>query len=99
MTSAVRNVRIAVRGAPGERVLWEEVIGLMNAGLQGACTFQCLWRDELGLPADDGCDVLCLSMLPELSRQVSDWPAIEAEWRRAAALLRERELARGGVVF
>jgi hypothetical protein len=99
MTATVRSVRLAVRCSPGERALWEEVTSLMNDGLRGACTFQCVWRDDLCSAADDGCDVLCLSMLPDLWRPRSDWPVIEAEWRLAAAVLRERELVRGATVF
>jgi len=88
-----------VRCSPNEHALWEEITGLMNEGLQGACRFQTVWRDELCPAVDDGCDLLCLSMLPDLSRPGSAWPTIEAEWRRAAAVLRDRELARAATVF
>jgi len=93
------SARLAVRCSAGERALWEETTSLMNDALRGASTFQFVWREDLCPAADDGCDVQCLSMLPELSRPRGDWPLIEAEWRGAAAVLRDRELARGGTVF
>jgi hypothetical protein len=99
MTAALRSVRLAVRCSPGERVLWEEIASLINDGLRDACSFQVVWRNDLCPAEDDSCDVLCLSMLPDLWRPRSEWPAIEAEWRAAAAALRERELARGATVF
>jgi hypothetical protein len=99
MIVPTRVVRVAVRCSPGERALWEETISLMNEELRGACAVQCLWRDSLYQAEDDACDVLCLSMLPDLWRPRSDWGAIEAQWRVAAAALRERELARGATVF
>jgi hypothetical protein len=99
MTVPTAGVRLAVRCSPGERALWEEAVSLMNEALRGANAVQCLWRDNLYPAKDDDCDVLCLSMLPDLWRPRSDWPAIEAQWRVAAAALRERELARGATVF
>lgn len=99
MTASVGSARLAVRCAPTERALWQEVTSRLNEGLSGARTFHSVWRDDLCPAADDGCDVLCLSMLPDLSRPRSAWPAIEAQWRLGAAALRNRELERGATVF
>jgi hypothetical protein len=90
---------VAVRCSPAERALWQEVSSLTNEDMRGACTFQCVWRNDLYPAEDDGCDVLCLSMLPELRPPCSDCSITEAQWRAAAALLRDRELARGATVF
>ncbi|HEY3732106.1 MAG TPA: hypothetical protein VGL28_12680 [Steroidobacteraceae bacterium] len=99
MTATVDRARLAVRCAPAERALWQEVTARLNEGLSDARTFQAVWRDDLSPPADDGCDVLCLSMFPELSRPRGDWQAIEAQWRVAVAGLRDREIERGASVY
>jgi hypothetical protein len=99
MTARSGGACLAVRCAATEHALWQEVTSGLNEALGGACTFQSVWRDDLCPTADDGCDVLCLSMLPDLCRPRSEWPAIEAQWRLAAAALRDRELERGAMVF
>jgi hypothetical protein len=98
MTS-VGSARVAVRCAPQERALWQQVVATLDQALGGVGTFQTVWRDDLYPLADDGCDVLCLSMFPELSRPSGDWRAIEAQWRVAAAALRDREIERGAPVY
>jgi hypothetical protein len=99
MSASVGSARLAIRCGPTERALWQEVSSGLNEALSGARSFKSVWRDELCPVADDDCDVLCLSMLPELSRPRTDWPAIEAQWLLAGAALRDRELERGATVF
>jgi hypothetical protein len=99
MSKPAQIVRIAVRASPAEGALWEDVLLRMNDAFEGACAFECGQRSELASTAAADCDIVCLSMLPELGRAPGDWPAIEEEWRRAASALRERALARGAAVF
>jgi hypothetical protein len=99
VTATPATARLAVRCSPAEYALWQQVAVRLTDELQGVCRFDCIWRDALCPVEDDGCDVVCLSMLPDLGRTHGDWPIIEQEWRRAAAALRERELARGATVF
>lgn len=99
MTAGPGVVRIGIRCTSGERAIWDGVIGLLNGGLQGYCSFQPVWYNQLAEAPVESCRLYCLSMIPDLSRPEADWSQLEAEWRHAAAVLREQAAAHDAVVF